>query len=77
MAREEAITTKIEESVQHGDLEVFLLGLQLGDHLQIFQKHHITFSTLLCMTEEDLKQVCLLFKCPLVHNVLFCVFTKS
>ena len=75
MTSEDVTTTKLKESVQQGDLEMFLLGLQLGDHVQTFIKHHITFSTLICMTEEDLKQVCLLLEST-ITNVLFYIFTK-
>ena len=47
----------IKECHQYGDMEVFLLGLQLEDILPIFQQHQIDFAILLSMTDDDLKQV--------------------
>ena len=43
---------------QYGELDVFILGLQLEDLLPTFKRHHINFTALLTMTDEDLKQVC-------------------
>ena len=47
----------IKECNQYGDMEVFLLGLQLEVILPIFQQHQIDFAILLSMTDNDLKQV--------------------
>ena len=45
------------ECVRYGDLDLFLLGLQLGDLLPLFQNHRVKFSDLLSMTDRDLEQV--------------------
>ena len=45
------------ECVRYGDLDLFLLGLQLGDLLPLFQSHRVKFSDLLSMTDRDLEQV--------------------
>ena len=45
------------ECVRYGDLDIFLLGLQLGDLLPLFQSHRVKFSDLLSMTDRDLEQV--------------------
>jgi len=43
--------------VQYGDLDLFLLGLKLGDLISLFQTHRVKFSDLLSMTDRDLEQV--------------------
>lgn len=41
----------------YGDLELFLMGEQLGSLIPLFQRHHVEFSNLLNMTDKDLEQV--------------------
>lgn len=43
--------------MQYGDLDLFLLGLKLGDLISLFQAHRVKFSDLLSMTDRDLEQV--------------------
>ena len=38
-----------------GDLEMFLLGQQLGNLIPLFQEHRVEFGQLLCMTDSDLR----------------------
>lgn len=67
------LAERTEECIQYGDLEMFLLGLQLGDLLPLFKEHRVTFSTLLSMTEEDLEQVQCLTVLSSMLNVWFCL----
>ena len=41
----------------YGDLELFLLGLQLRELIAVFKSHNVTFSGLLSLTEQDLEKV--------------------
>ena len=49
--------TGVGECVHYGDLDLFLLGLKLGDLISLFQTHRVKFSDLLSMTDRDLEQV--------------------
>ncbi|XP_074646008.1 ankyrin repeat, SAM and basic leucine zipper domain-containing protein 1-like [Tubulanus polymorphus] len=40
-----------------GELELFLSGLELSDYIPLFHQHHVTFSSFLRMTDNDLKQI--------------------
>ena len=42
---------------QYGDVEVFLLGLELEDVIPLFKKHSVSLAVLFTMTENDLKQM--------------------
>ena len=41
----------------YGDLELFLLGLQLRELITVFKSHNVTFAGLLSLTEQDLEKV--------------------
>lgn len=71
LANEEIDTPEPEDCHQYGDLEIFLLGLQLESILPLFQKHGVNFAMLLTMTDSDLKQVniiCALVSFHLIHT---------
>ena len=38
-----------------GDLEMFLLGQQLGDMIPLFQQHKVEFGQMLSLTDSDLQ----------------------
>ena len=40
-----------------GDLEIFLMGLQLGEFISTFHDHKVEFSQLLSMTDADLQKM--------------------
>lgn len=40
-----------------GDLEMFLLGQQLGELIPLFQEHRVEFGQLLSMTDSDLRSM--------------------
>ena len=42
---------------RHGEVEVFLYGLDLGELVPLFQEQHVEFETFLRMTEQDLINV--------------------
>ncbi len=46
------------QCVQYGELELFLLGQQLGDLLPLFRQSKVQFSDLISLTETDLDMVC-------------------
>ncbi len=46
------------QCVQYGELELFLLGQQLGDLLPLFRQCKVQFSDLMSLTETDLDMVC-------------------
>ncbi len=46
------------QCVQYGELELFLLGQQLGELLPLFRQHKVQFSDLMSLTERDLEMVC-------------------
>ena len=45
------------DSHQYGELDVFIQGLQLEEHLPLFKKHHVDFAVVLTMNDSDLRQV--------------------
>ena len=41
----------------YGDLELFLLGLQLRELIGVFKAHNMSFADLLSLTDQDLEKV--------------------
>lgn len=44
-------------SMQYGDLELFLTGLQLGHLVPLFQSHRVKFSSVLSMNDKDFEDM--------------------
>ncbi|KAI6654201.1 Ankyrin repeat, SAM and basic leucine zipper domain-containing protein 1-like [Oopsacas minuta] len=50
-------TRVVNNYVRYGDIELFLIGLELPDLIDIFQSQGIEFSELISMREEDLDRI--------------------
>ena len=53
----EQVEVQPQKTIQYGDLELFMSGLDLAQFIPTFHEHHVNFESLLKVTDDDLKQI--------------------
>ena len=53
----EQVEVQPQKTIQYGDLELYMSGLDLAQFIPTFPEHHVNFDFLLKVTDDDLKQI--------------------